>query len=124
MMQDKEWILVNTFEALQRLDDSKNRAEVNKSVIDITGEEENGGSTSRLFECDSCSYKSSLETRFNQHRKDKHSNKQHLSKPSAKKDDFNIPCDVCDFVSDSTSNYMKHIQDNNDINQSVLKSPT
>ena len=31
-------------------------------VIDISGEEDTGGSTSTVFECDECEYKASLET--------------------------------------------------------------
>ena len=84
-LEDKERILLDTFDTLKKLDVknnnekdtiSKNFRELpSESVIDITGEEENGGTSSKILKCNKCSFKATVESRLNQHKRDKHNQK-------------------------------------------------
>ena len=109
-------------------------------VIDITGEDTQGGTSSNLYRCETCGYKSSIEKRLRQHKKSKHAseiipcelcdykgnpeeynvhvkskhNKNKESSTEHRKEPnvggVKIPCDMCEFVSTSTSSYIKHIE--------------
>ena len=115
-LQEKERILLNTFDALKRLQDIKitDSNENRDNAIDITGEEEAGGSSSKVFECDECVYKTSMKERLTQHKKDKHTaNKTMKDTKKANKTtktSVQIPCDVCDFSSISASDFLNHIK--------------
>ena len=109
-------------------------------AIDITGEETQGGTSSNLYRCETCGYKSSIEKRLRQHKKSKHAseiipcelcdykgnpeeynvhvkskhNKNKESSIEHRKEPtggvVKIPCDMCEFISTSTSSYIKHIE--------------
>ena len=71
-MEEKERILLNTFESLNKLSELKEGNAVNETskenntekpvtdvpAIDITGEEANGGTSSIIPNCEKCNYKS------------------------------------------------------------------
>ena len=78
------------------------------AVIDITGEVENGGSTSKSYACNECQFVSSLESQLKQHKKDKHSKNNGKSSKSNKRS-VRIPCDACDFTAESADSYMDHV---------------
>ena len=67
-------------------------------VIDITGEEEIGGSTSSILSCDKCDYKTSQSKNLKDHKKLKHEVSL-------------IPCEVCEYVGKSSNDYNRHVKD-------------
>ena len=40
----------------QNLEETKDDTNASNVVVDITGEDENGGTTSKLFNCNECNY--------------------------------------------------------------------
>ena len=74
VFEDKERILLNTFDALKKLTDMKESRDQRKNqttddetspsstmiTIDVTGEELNGGSTSTGFACKDCNLYSEI----------------------------------------------------------------
>lgn len=131
------------------------RQDEEEPVIDINGEDERGGSSSTIFSCEQCSYKSFIKNRLSQHIKAKHEEflipcenckfkgnadqylglmknnrgkeneensttqdkdkgkKSSNKNTKAKNDTVKIPCDLCQFVGKSASDYMKHIEEHN-----------
>ena len=91
---------METCDALTRLNNimRKNVSMEEDPLIDITGEEANGGSSSRLFACDKCEYKASIIKNLNDH-------------ISAKHDAAQIPSELCKFVSKTPNEYRKHVND-------------
>ena len=73
--EDKERILLNIFDTFKKLTEEKSNkeeTEQNIDVIDVTGEEAEGGSSSKIIKCPKCNYKTTMQARMNQHLKDKH----------------------------------------------------
>lgn len=117
-MEEKERILLNTFDALQKVDKILEAPYAKSSdleVIDATGEDEAGGTTSEIFECDQCNYKTSMNLRLEQHKKDKHKAKLKERKNDNKtaENSVKIPCDLCNYTSNSASDFIKHIDSHN-----------
>ena len=113
LFEEKERILLNTFESLKELGDLRNRTDElptespsKTPVIDITGEEASGGSTSSVFSCEQCSYKSAMKERLVQHIKAKH-------------EEVLITCELCEFAGkpEEFIDHMKHNHTNNDENK-------
>jgi hypothetical protein len=70
--KEKERIFVETSDALTRLNDilkDNNNAGKKDVPIEITGEDETGGSTSKVLDCVKCTYKSSIEDNLNKHKR-------------------------------------------------------
>ena len=128
LSDEKERILLNTFDALKKYYDIKDGKSVANTVatksqnnqevsIDITGEEEQGGSSSKTFHCKECKYVTSMENRLHQHKTSKHPDKnskkekgqgKNSNKEKQHESDVSIPCDVCEFTAISASEYMEH----------------
>ena len=155
LFEDKERILLNAFDALKELftlkTNSISKPLINSSnednvvdvsqetIIDITGEDANGGSSSQIIKCGQCSFKTTIPSRLNEHKRKHHSDsgnelnikcdecefvgnadiyldhmkKGHGKQSNNKQDNVTIPCDLCKFVSKSTSDYLKHIETHN-----------
>ena len=102
---------MNTFDALKKLYDIKETN--NENVIDIEGEEENQGSTSKVFECDKYNYTASLENRLKQHKSDKHKEKEvnkGQQREQGSTEMVDLPCDVCKYIAKSGEDYLNHIE--------------
>ena len=69
-MEDKERILLNTFDALKLFDEIKKKKESNEPVN--FNEEVNVGASTSTYNCDNCNFKSSTERSLEQHNHDKH----------------------------------------------------
>ena len=98
---------------MKELDDLKNKAKNNgktnedepskdsttaqTTVIDVTGEEARGGTSSTIFSCEQCSYKSPIKDRLTQHFNAKH-------------EDITIPCEVCEY-SGEPEKFVKHMKE-------------
>ena len=71
-----------------KIDDNPDKRTTEKAesepAIDITGEETQGGTSSVLFACDKCEYRTSMENRLNQHKNNKHVTEI-------------IPCEFCKY---------------------------
>ena len=115
LLEEKERILLNTFESLNKLSELKEGNAVNETskenntekpvtdvpAIDITGEEANGGTSSIILNCEKCNYKSTMKDRMRQHIEAKHEN-------------LNITCDQCEFVGNTTT-FLDHMKNNHPI---------
>ena len=112
LFKDKERILLNTFDALKKLDDSKEQRKSN--VIDIADEEENNGTTSEVFKCELCDFQASMEHRFKQHMNDKHKKSNQTDQSSGRhasfSDDVIIPCDACSYIAKSAEDFLSHTE--------------
>ena len=107
-MMDKERILLNSLESLKQLDELKTRKNKNDEVIEISEEEQSVGTTSAIFKCDKCGFKSSTERSLEQHTKDKHKETKNSHKTS--KNISRIPCDACDHISPNIEEYKIHAE--------------
>ena len=78
----------------------QNNAETGHSdpVIDITGEKDRGGSTSNVFGCNKCVYKTSQEKNLTKHKKSEHS-------------ESILTCELCEFVGKSMVDYNNHVKE-------------
>ena len=71
---------------------------------------------STLQEKDKCAYKSSMEIRLKQHKKDKHVPEtipcegKGKGKTSNTNEEINIPCSSCGYVASSTAYLINHIE--------------
>ena len=104
LFKEKERVYMETCDALNKLNDMMRKKVttdeepiIEEPVIDITGEEAAGGSTSKVFECDKCDFKASLKATINEHKKTKHA-------------DVTLPCDLCNFIAKTTEEYKKHVE--------------
>ena len=100
-MKEKERIFIETCDALTRLNNiiKKNAGTGDtEPVIDITGEEDRGGSSSNVLSCNKCTYKTSQAKNLNEHKKSDHQVSL-------------IPCDLCDYVGKCTADYNNHVKD-------------
>ena len=104
LFKEKERVCMETCDALNKLNDMMRKKVttdeepiIEEPVIDITGEEAAGGSTSKVFECDKCDFKASLKATINEHKKTKHAV-------------VTLPCDLCDFIAKTTEEYKKHVE--------------
>ena len=107
--EEKERILLNTLDVLKQLENSskeKSKAVDNNDVIDISGEEDNVGASSRVFECQLCIFKSSTRKGLEQHKRDKHKSKTSTAKSSDNNSE--LPCDKCDFIATNAGDYIEH----------------
>ena len=119
LLKEKERIFVETCDALTRLNNITNQngdARRSETVIDITGEEDRGGSTSNVLSCNKCGYKTSQARNLSEHNKSEHEVSL-------------IPCDLCDYVGKSTTDYSNHVGDkhgeqNETANNNVHKNNT
>ena len=86
-------------------------AEDNSNVIDISGENEEGGASSRLLCCDSCNFKTSSESQLRKHKISEHkqSNQTKNSYQTNKSSEL-LPCDACDFIAKGALAYSLHIK--------------
>ena len=118
VFKEKERIFMETCDALTRLNnifkknaETSEHSEHSEPVIDITGEEELGGSTSTLFSCEKCNYKSSQEKNLKVHMTSDH-------------EDTPLPCDLCEFIGKSMDDYNRHIKQKHAEQNSTSKKKT
>ena len=71
-MEDKERILLNTFDALKLFDEIKKKKESNEPDPVNCNDEVNVGASTSTYNCDNCNFKSSTERSLEQHNHDKH----------------------------------------------------
>ena len=100
LYKEKEKVFLETFDALTRLKKIiKKNSDSNRKdpVIDITGEEILGGTSSNIFACDKCDYKSSISENLSNHKKNEHTVND-------------IPCELCEFVGKNSKEYQRHFE--------------
>ena len=117
--EDKERILLNIFETFKKMCEENDKSKREKEdVIDVTGEDEAGGTSSRIIKCPKCAYKSTIQGRMNQHLRDKHNQQsESIDKPNQNSSNDTIvelPCDECDYKATKAPDYLEHIKTHGD----------
>ena len=79
-----------------------------EKIVLIADEEHENGSTSKVYECDKCSYASSTERNLEQHIKDKHKESKNSYKTSKNND--KIPCQFCDKICANAKDFFSHME--------------
>ena len=98
LMKDKERILMNTFDALNKLNSGREKESDEEDIVPVV----RNASENDVFSCTKCDFKATIRHRLDQHMKDKHLT---LGQPDGTSDDVVIPCDICDFESKTVSEF-------------------
>ena len=99
------------FKEIQSLVKATPTEKGDSDVIDITAENEDGGASSSLLCCDSCTFKTSSESQLRKHKISQHK-QSHQTKNSFKtnKSSESLPCEACDYTAKGALAYSLHIK--------------
>ena len=80
------------------------------NIVGITEEDDIGGTSSTIFSCKDCNYKTSVRQSLDSHVKAKHKKTRKESKNSYKshKNTSTIPCDLCKYVASDLDDFKHH----------------